>query len=237
MKGMQFDEKDLFGFRTLFGCAITTRKTHDQHFNFFFFNKRPSHTQEPANKRATTVDEMGSTVAAGDVGLDGLTEQVALDWGSQPVERIASVRTPPPRLFASILRSDLCSQPVERIASKFQLIIPPARTSVSTPPPRLFASISRSAETSPDPRGNKSVRSKWMEAIQRIESSDLSASSCGCNSLTVTLSKMQSEPVDGAARRGVRNLVPREVILEEFHIDARLREVRQPRRQKLQSLF
>ena len=188
-------------------------------------------------------ETLDSIVAADDVRLDGLTEQVALDCGSQPVERIASVRTPPPRLFASISRSDVCSQPVERIASKCKLIMSPARTSVRTPPPRLFASISRSAETSPgglseDPRGNKSVRLKWMEAIQRIDSSDSPASSTpsGCNSLTAP-SKMQSEPVDTAAERVVRSVVPREIILEEFHIDARLREVRQPRRQKLQSLF
>jgi hypothetical protein len=78
-----------------------------------------------------------------------------------------------------------------------------------------------------------------MEAIQRSDSSDLSAASTlyGCNSPTVP-SKMQSEPVDSAARRGLRRLVPLELILEEFHVDARLRVVRQPpRRQKLQSLF
>jgi hypothetical protein len=77
-----------------------------------------------------------------------------------------------------------------------------------------------------------------MEAIQRSDSSDLSAAStpCGCNSPTAP-SKMQSEPVDSAARRGVRSVVPLELILEEFHVAARLREVRQPRGQKLQSLF
>ena len=88
-----------------------------------------------------------------------------------------------------------------------------------------------------DPRGNKRVRLKWMEAIQRSDSSDLPAAStpCGCNSLTAPL-KVQSEPVDSSARTGVRSAVPREIILEEVHIDARLHEVRQPRRQKLQSL-
>ena len=132
-----------------------------------------------------------------------------------------------------------------------------ARTSARTPPPRLFASISRSALTAPtaiwkrqedcrgtsprglsgDPRGNKRVRLKWMEAIQRRDSSDLPAASTpyGCNSLTAPL-KVQSEPVDSSARTGVRSAVPREIILEEVHIDARLHEVRQPRRQKLQSL-
>jgi hypothetical protein len=76
-----------------------------------------------------------------------------------------------------------------------------------------------------------------MEAIQRSDSSDLPAAStpCGCNSLTAPL-KVQSEPVDSSARTGVRSAVPREIILEEVHIDARLHEVRQPRRQKLQSL-
>ena len=93
------------------------------------------------------------------------------------------------------------------------------------------------------PRRGVSARQENVEArtetIQRSDSSDLSASStpCGCNSPTVP-SKMQSEPVDSAARRGVGSVVPLELILEEFHVDARLRGVRQPpRRQKLQSLF
>ena len=62
--------------------------------------------------------------------------------------------------------------------------------------------------------------------IQRRDSPDLSAAST------------PSEPVDSTARRGVCSTVPRELIWEEFHVDARLRGVRQPpRRQKLQSQF
>ena len=93
-------------------------------------------------------------------------------------------------------------------------------------PPRGSRALQENAETRTAP-------------IQRSDSSDLSAAStpCGCSSPNAP-SKMQSEPVDSAARRGVRSTVPRELIWEEFHVDARLRGVHQPpRRQKLQSQF
>ncbi len=72
------------------------------------------------------------------------------------------------------------------------------------------------------------------EAAQTRSDSGLSeaATECGC----IPSSQMPKAAAPSSDAREVRS-VRREDILEVFHVDARLREVRRPRGQKLQSPF
>ena len=75
------------------------------------------------------------------------------------------------------------------------------------------------------------------EAAHTRSDSGLSeaATECGCDS-PITSSQMPKAAATSSDARKVRS-VRREDILEVFHVDARLREVRRPRGQKLQSPF
>ena len=112
---------------------------------------------------------------------------------------------------------------------------PPAHKSVRTPPPRLFACLSRSLLTSPSrwtaEPGEHSAGEKQDLAMMTLCDSALSASATEIDGDSPIV------PLGGSAARTVCSVVRHENILAEFHVDARLREVRQPRRQKLQSLM
>ena len=75
------------------------------------------------------------------------------------------------------------------------------------------------------------------EAAHTRSDSGLSeaATECGCDS-PIPSSQMPKAAAPSSDAREVRS-VRREDILEVFHVDARLREVRRPRGQKLQSPF
>ena len=75
------------------------------------------------------------------------------------------------------------------------------------------------------------------EAANTRSDSGLSeaATECGCDS-PIPSSQMPKAAAPSSDSREVRS-VRREDILEVFHVDARLREVRRPRGQKLQSPF
>ena len=76
-----------------------------------------------------------------------------------------------------------------------------------------------------------------QEAAHARSDSGLSeaATECGCDS-PIPSSQMPKAAAPSSDAREVRS-VRREDILEVFHVDARLREVRRPRGQKLQSPF
>jgi hypothetical protein len=142
--------------------------------------------------------------------------------------------------FVTLARRAQCGPAAERCREEARTApptpsAPPAHESVRTPPQRLFACLSRSALTSPsrwtaEPREH-SAGEKHDLAMMTLCDSALSAAA------TEADGDSPIAPLGGSAARKVCSVVRHENILAEFHVDARLREVRRPRRQKLQSLM